>query len=122
MRGDLIRLINHPLMRPVKEAAYRLRLKHMDYSGQATGSGPSSDRPPIDPRTARWLQAQFAPDLARLERLLGYSLEAWQSAAVARLATHRAEVSAYEKPLHSPDYRQPPVPRPFIEAGMSKAN
>jgi hypothetical protein len=77
MRGKFIDLLNTKPMIPVKELMHRLKINRMDYSA-VSSDAKAGAKPKLSNECRRSLIDRFEPDTARLETLLGRSLEGWR--------------------------------------------
>jgi Sulfotransferase domain len=89
----LNRLLRRPpgpldkLYSPLKRFANALGLRPRDLLERANSRLVA--RPPLDSRVRAQLQAEFAPDIERLEQLLDHDLERWRDGARAEVSSDR---------------------------------
>ena len=77
-RGLAIAVVNHPLMRPIKEVLLRGGFKDVRHLGQQD----RDDAPRykgVLPETRAWIADMIRPDLERLEQRLGRDLSMWRT-------------------------------------------
>ena len=79
LRGKMIRLLNTKPLIPIKDLLHKMRMNRMDYSGIVKTTQEGQVHKSISDSTRRDLMAQFEPDIARLETMLGIKLDGWRA-------------------------------------------